>query len=197
MKNSVTIKGESTRKKIFEASIKLFKTNGYKNTSIKLICKESNIGVGTFYHHFSSKKDIITAFVDHEQDTIFNTFKSLDNTSCYNNLLSILKLQYDFLELKDKEFLSYFLSFNILEPSDDNLFLTSPIQKLILKNLQTGEDLGQFNCFKNPNYTTDMIVNLFLGHATMWSSTKSSKIDPTLKKLYEEMVDLIDLLLAR
>ncbi|KRN26650.1 TetR/AcrR family transcriptional regulator [Liquorilactobacillus mali] len=50
-----------TRENLFEASIELFNRNGVENTKITDIVKQANVAVGTFYVHFKSKEDLISA----------------------------------------------------------------------------------------------------------------------------------------
>lgn len=51
-------KGERSKHKIIECSAKLFIKNGYNNTGIKEILKETNLPKGSFYYHFENKKDL-------------------------------------------------------------------------------------------------------------------------------------------
>lgn len=47
------------KKKIVDTIACLVDENGLKNISIKQICKEADISIGTFYHYFESKDTIV------------------------------------------------------------------------------------------------------------------------------------------
>ena len=47
-----------TKRKIFEASMKLFAEKGYDATSVEEITSVVGVAKGTLYYHFSSKEEI-------------------------------------------------------------------------------------------------------------------------------------------
>ncbi|MDM8533134.1 TetR/AcrR family transcriptional regulator [Clostridiaceae bacterium HSG29] len=60
-----------TKKKIIEVAYKMFDENGYENTSINDIAKESGLGVGTVYNYFPSKDNIfVETFEKKMQNTL-------------------------------------------------------------------------------------------------------------------------------
>lgn len=54
---------ESRRLQILRNSIKLFVKSGYNKTTVRDIARQNGITVGTLYHYFSSKKEILHQFV--------------------------------------------------------------------------------------------------------------------------------------
>lgn len=54
---------KAKRLQILNNSIKLFVKNGYNKTTVRDIARQSGITVGTLYHYFSSKKDILHQLV--------------------------------------------------------------------------------------------------------------------------------------
>jgi AcrR family transcriptional regulator len=66
-----TVKTAEERKlEIIETSERMFRENGYANTSVNAIIKEIGIAKGTFYHHYKSKEEVLEAIVDHTLDQI-------------------------------------------------------------------------------------------------------------------------------
>lgn len=51
-------KAQKTRERVLETSLDLMKRNGYQNTTVRDICAEADISVGTFYSYFPSKTDL-------------------------------------------------------------------------------------------------------------------------------------------
>jgi len=55
--------GRKTRERILETGSELFRRNGYRNTRVSDITRELGVGKGTFYFHFSDKKELFLACV--------------------------------------------------------------------------------------------------------------------------------------
>ena len=51
--------GIETKLKITRVATELFKTQGFNNVTVRDICESASISVGTFYHHFVSKDEIV------------------------------------------------------------------------------------------------------------------------------------------
>ena len=63
-------KGEKSKERIIECAAELFLKNGYNNTGIKEILKETQLPKGSFYYHFKSKKDLAIAVADYYKSKI-------------------------------------------------------------------------------------------------------------------------------
>lgn len=53
------IQALQTKTKIFTCAVNLFAEDTYEKITIQDICKAADVSVGAFYHHFSSKADIL------------------------------------------------------------------------------------------------------------------------------------------
>jgi AcrR family transcriptional regulator len=60
MKNKRIAKG-SGREMLLQAATELFLENGFESTSPQAIYAKSGVGQGSFYHHFTSKIDLMNA----------------------------------------------------------------------------------------------------------------------------------------
>jgi AcrR family transcriptional regulator len=56
-------KKRSTRQALFETAVRLFATQGFDGPTIDQIAAAADIGKGTFYNYFSSKEEILVAFM--------------------------------------------------------------------------------------------------------------------------------------
>ena len=66
----ITKAPEERRLEIIETAEKLFRDNGYSNTSVEAIIKEMGVAKGTFYYYFKSKEEVLQAVVGHTLDQI-------------------------------------------------------------------------------------------------------------------------------
>ncbi|MGE5423567.1 MAG: TetR/AcrR family transcriptional regulator [Ignavibacteriales bacterium] len=66
-------KSEKTRKRILNSAIKLMEKKGYESTTIRDICKEAGISIGTFYLYFQTKNDLFFDIYKSADDYFANT----------------------------------------------------------------------------------------------------------------------------
>lgn len=58
-KTSRDLQAELSKRRIYDAGIELFSEYGFDQTSVSDICRKAGCSVGAFYHHFSSKENIL------------------------------------------------------------------------------------------------------------------------------------------
>lgn len=63
------LKSQETKAKIFRAAKHILQRNGYEALSIKNICEEAGVSNGSFYHHFKTKDDLLSYYIE-EQPSI-------------------------------------------------------------------------------------------------------------------------------
>ena len=59
-------KSQETREKIFQAAKKILQKKGYEELSIKNICEEAGVSNGSFYHHFKTKDDLLSYYIEEQ-----------------------------------------------------------------------------------------------------------------------------------
>lgn len=63
------LKSQETKEKIFRAAKHILQKKGYDQLSIKNICEEAGVSNGSFYHHFKTKDDLLSYYIE-EQPSI-------------------------------------------------------------------------------------------------------------------------------
>ena len=63
------LKSKETKAKIFRAAKHILQKQGYEQLSIKNICEEAGVSNGSFYHHFKTKDDLLSYYIE-EQPSI-------------------------------------------------------------------------------------------------------------------------------
>lgn len=146
--NSRSIQAQKTKEKIYNISIKLFKTKGYEHVTIQDIVKSANVSVGSFYNYYKSKNDILyQKYV--LADKIFNDF--MKN-----------KIKGKTSKEKMKNYMLFYIDFVISEPFDFTKILYSNSNTLFLKKgraMQTLLDPIIEEAIKNGEITTNMSVD--------------------------------------
>ena len=58
------LKSKETKELIFQAAKTILQRSGYENLSIKNICEEAGVSNGSFYHHFKTKDDLLSYYIE-------------------------------------------------------------------------------------------------------------------------------------
>ncbi|MGR3856270.1 TetR/AcrR family transcriptional regulator [Chryseobacterium indologenes] len=69
------MKKEKVRERIIRVASDLFYKQGYNSTGINQIIAEAGIAIGSLYNHFSSKNDLLRAYLVKEEHEWFEGFK--------------------------------------------------------------------------------------------------------------------------
>ena len=59
-------KSKETKEKIFQAAKSILQKSGYESLSIKHICEEAGVSNGSFYHHFKTKDDLLSYYIENQ-----------------------------------------------------------------------------------------------------------------------------------
>ena len=57
-------KSKETKERIFQAAKRILQKSGYEQLSIKNICEEAGVSNGSFYHHFKTKDDLLSYYIE-------------------------------------------------------------------------------------------------------------------------------------
>ena len=60
------LKSKETKAKIFRAAKHILQKHGYEALSIKNICEEAGVSNGSFYHHFKTKDDLLSYYIEEQ-----------------------------------------------------------------------------------------------------------------------------------
>ena len=60
------LKSKETKEKIFQAAKRILLKGGYESLSIKNICEEAGVSNGSFYHHFKTKDDLLSYYIENQ-----------------------------------------------------------------------------------------------------------------------------------
>lgn len=60
------LKSQETKTRIFRAAKNILQKKGYEELSIKNICEEAGVSNGSFYHHFKTKDDLLSYYIEEQ-----------------------------------------------------------------------------------------------------------------------------------
>lgn len=91
---------EKTHEMILKSAMKIFSLVGFRNASIRTICKEAGVTNGAFYAHFESKDALFAALVS-EKLAVFNeTYQDMSEISIRSieDVMKIFEMSYNSIE---------------------------------------------------------------------------------------------------
>ncbi|UOQ84201.1 TetR/AcrR family transcriptional regulator [Gracilibacillus salinarum] len=106
-----------TKQKLMQTALQLFADNGYSETSVQEIAKQTGISKGGFYSYFPSKIDLMLEMVDDYHQSIQNITREIDGTKA--ELASYLHGE---LEIWIEHRLFFHVIFKELPPKKDETF---------------------------------------------------------------------------
>lgn len=72
------ISSAQKKEHIYNIAINLFKTYGYDNVTMKMICKEAEVAEGSIYHFFGEKAGILSIMSSQIQKSIYHFIEPTD-----------------------------------------------------------------------------------------------------------------------
>jgi len=70
---------DKTRTLLIEAASRLFASKGYEGTSIETVIQQAGVSKGAFYHHFSSKEEILDAITRSVVTAVLDEVRASDD----------------------------------------------------------------------------------------------------------------------
>lgn len=74
-------KSKETKERIFRAAKRILQRDGYEELSIKNICEEAGVSNGSFYHHFKTKDDLLSYYIEDQPNINPDLLDLPDNAS--------------------------------------------------------------------------------------------------------------------
>jgi AcrR family transcriptional regulator len=91
----ITKAPEERRLEIIETAERLFRENGYSNTSVEAIIREMGVAKGTYYYYFKSKEDVLEAIVEYQLNQLVQMVEQIANDASMDALTKMQLLLSD------------------------------------------------------------------------------------------------------
>lgn len=132
-----------TQKKIFDTTLVLIRMKGYQKVTIREICQNAQISIGTFYLYFSSKDDILMEVynkLDAKVDMPNEEAHLSGNERICNFFLCYLT---NMIDMFDKSLLREIFRINLVSGRDDFLSETRSNIRTVTALLQYEKEHGR------------------------------------------------------
>ncbi|MEN8133845.1 MAG: TetR/AcrR family transcriptional regulator [Pseudomonadota bacterium] len=133
------------REETLEAAIHLFTTEGYFNTSVPDIVRESGVSTGSIYHHFGDKEGIAKALFEMLVERMENVFNDIErqHDTAQARCRAVIELLFRVTE-EEPEVMTYMLFVKHKEfmPGMAPICSSKPfrqMREMIVNGINTGE----------------------------------------------------------
>ena len=180
-----------TKRKIFEASMKLFAQKGYDATSIEEITATVGVAKGTLYYHFSSKEEIFNFLIEEGMKLLQNSIeiKIADKTNVIDKLKAVILIQIKIL-VKYENLISIILS-QLWGNESRNI----TCKNCIMDYINVIENIIKEGVYKkeiNSNINPEMLATEIFGltcSCLVYKIKSNKEID--IQKLYNECNNIV------
>lgn len=157
-------KTSETQKIIFDKAMVLMSDKGFQGTTVRDICAEANIPIGTFYNCYKSKIDILKSIYEsgdkYIHDAVEHEFK--DKTAIEK--LHIFAYHYAQLNVRTGIDVMRVLFY----PTNEWFAHTRPMQVLMHEIIDEGKAQGALRSDINTEDIVDYIFDIFRGVCYNW-----------------------------
>lgn len=169
-------KQQQKRKELALTFISLIDKKGFNHITVQELCQEANISIGSFYHYFKDKNDVIREFF-FLIDEYFKQVVEPDVTTFPNALLNI------------RYFCAYYAYYTngcgfevcrqisivpLLNCHENFTTEDRYLFRLLLSFIEEGQRKHQVSCVYTAQQLTSMIMNMLRGYCADWCKNNGS-----------------------
>lgn len=92
------IKNQQTRQLILDTADQLFREHRYEDVTIKDICQACGVSIGSFYHHFNSKEQLVELYYQHFDKYLEQFLPTLESLDAMEALRALVSHEMNYLE---------------------------------------------------------------------------------------------------
>ncbi len=186
-------KSNDTKNKIYICARNLFRQYGYENVSVRMITEAAGVSIGSFYHFYSSKSDLLSA-MSNRLNEMFALPENLDYSTadCKKTLLTFYEEFCRRISLFTQEQL-YEIVYS--KGGNKTLLLRNRTYRSFMVEMLSGfKKAGQLKKDCSVEEMEDLIMTCFYGTVAHWVLCDTSY--PLYAKLCSVLGCIVDRYLA-
>ncbi|MGE7591669.1 TetR/AcrR family transcriptional regulator [Peribacillus frigoritolerans] len=172
------LRGEKTREKILQISLKLFSEKGYEKVTVDEIVKKSGTSKGSFYQHFSAKSDIFLVRFIEVDDYYREVFRSFPaDMDATEKLFIFIRKLMRFLEVEMGKDLMKVIYSSALDSKEHTYFLNSnrSLFKIIRSLIEEAKEQNDIGTDQSVNEISQLIIQSLMGIIYHWGLNNSEQ----------------------
>lgn len=179
-----------TKQKIIDAGDRVFAKKGMSNTQIKDICLEAGVSIGTFYHYFENKDDLILKrFWVFDEPYTKLTDADFSKEDAITNLVDFsLYFARDSFNSRNKKITIEYLkarlgvTIRVLRPEN------RPYFNILCRIILVGQNKNQIRTDMTPEEIGNLVMIITRGYTFDWANMNG---DYDLKKKMENHLPIV------
>lgn len=181
------------KKELYEQITGLISKEGFSNLTVRDICRELEISIGTFYHYFPEKGDIawilFSGIDQYFSDEVTTKFKDYEP----DNLVTYCMEYGNYVVRGGLEVCRYINIALFHNKKNSYLEENRDIFQVLLKILERGEEKEQFHLNQSPLETSKMLMVLLRGYSADWAKRDGNyniveKIEKFIKLFVKSLI---------
>lgn len=163
------VQGEATRLAILDAAIRLTRQVGFDKMTIRDICTAAGVTTGAFYHHFSSKEDLVAHAFSSLDGYMEKALAPYQSEPAARQLDLLLRLYARYMEEMGWQTMAFYY---IRRLSDPQANVVSPNRYTLRTMERCLEELhreGAMSPALDPQQTADFFYRHFRGVVIDWA----------------------------
>lgn len=163
------LKSNATKQKILDIALKLLSERGFDQMQVNQICKLAEISVGAFYHHFSSKEDIIVeTYKEVDEYFIHHVIPSLKDLEVRERIIEYVGLQAKYASDKGFELISQLYKSQIFSGSSFFISAGRALPQGLKEIVEEGQQNNQIRNDLSADYITNQLLRYARGIIYDW-----------------------------
>jgi AcrR family transcriptional regulator len=162
-----------TKQRILEASLKLFKAQGYEKVTINRICDEVGIVKNTFYYYFDSKDALLEAAVGGYENMTTTCLSDilLSGETYFEKFWRIEKPFYDFVAKNGIDIFRHYQYIQLSKPEKRLQMLQAmgELDKVRITVIQKAQEAGEIRNTADPKALIMVSLSQFFGTLSLWT----------------------------
>lgn len=136
---------EHTQQLVLSATLQLFTQKGYFNTSVRDIARESQVSIGSIYHHFKDKEGVASAMYNGLLKRMSESLEEIQrsNHSAHDRCRAVIVFLFEITEdePQEMEFMMYSKHREFL-PDENPICSSQPFElmrEMVAQGMESGE----------------------------------------------------------
>ncbi len=160
-----------TKQKILEAANICFMRKGMAYTLITDICEEAGVSVGTFYHYFNNKNDlIISQFKKFDMGFLDVAHQLIDNPNAMDSLIQFAHFFSRDASISDKTLTLEYLKARVSLTVEQLFPRNRPYFIILCTVIYNGQVRRQIRADRTPQELADLVMAATRGYNFDWAS---------------------------
>ena len=162
------IQAQTTRRAILEAASTLARETGFEKMTVRDICRRAGVTTGAFYHHFTSKEDLLNQGFSSLDTYLEEALAPYLNASPLERLGALLRLYAEYMQDLGWETVAHYYVRRLNDPSAESMSPQRYTLRTMQECLSALADDGTLSPRYSPQWTAEFFFRHFRGVVIDW-----------------------------